>query len=334
MPADQSPRVEVRLVRAHGLAALVTLGISLLFGLLAAVQLLEPNLTANTPWLTWGRVRYDHTQGILFGWLGNAFFAFLYHAVPMLTGRPVTSARLGQWLFGLWNFAVVLPGWMLVLAGFSQPLEWAEFPLVIDAFVMLALVLATIQFLPPFFRAASKTSTSPAGTSSAGWSSRCSPTRWATSSPSSCRARAARPSAGCGFTTPSASSSRRWRWPSSTSSSPPPRGRPIFSHFLSMLGFWLLFFLYPLNGTHHYIFSVIPMTAQTGAIAASALLGVDVHHRGRQSAAVAARLRLVSRATPRCASSPWHRLLPGRQLAGLAAGADGASTRRCISPTG
>ncbi len=52
--------------------------------------------------------------------------------------------------------------------------------------------------------------------------------------------------------------------------------RPVYSHFLSMLGFWLLFFLYPLNGTHHYVFSVIPMSAQIGAITASALLGVDV----------------------------------------------------------
>jgi cbb3-type cytochrome oxidase subunit 1 len=52
--------------------------------------------------------------------------------------------------------------------------------------------------------------------------------------------------------------------------------RPIYSHFLSMLGFWLLFFLYPLNGTHHYVYSVIPMAAQMSAIAASALLGVTV----------------------------------------------------------
>jgi cbb3-type cytochrome oxidase subunit 1 len=50
----------------------------------------------------------------------------------------------------------------------------------------------------------------------------------------------------------------------------------VFSHFLSMLGFWMLFFLYPLNGTHHYVFSVIPMNAQIGAITASALLGVNV----------------------------------------------------------
>jgi cbb3-type cytochrome oxidase subunit 1 len=57
---------------------------------------------------------------------------------------------------------------------------------------------------------------------------------------------------------------------------PAATGRPVFSHFLSMLGFWMLFFLYPLNGTHHYVFSVIPMSAQLTAIVASALLGVNV----------------------------------------------------------
>src|SRR5258708_31756325 len=147
----ESPKVETRLVYARGLAAIVTLLISVTFGFLAALELLVPDVVGHSAWLTWGRLRYDHTQGIMFGWLGNAFFAFLYHAVPLLTGRSVTSERLGQWIFGLWNFAVVAPGWILVLAGFSQPLEWAEFPLVTDVFVVLALILAIIQFLPPFF---------------------------------------------------------------------------------------------------------------------------------------------------------------------------------------
>src|SRR6185437_10768251 len=150
-PAAAIPAVESRLVYAHGLAAIVTLLISVTFGILASIELLAPDLAGNSPWLTWGRLRYDHTQGILLGWLANAFFAFLYHAVPLLTGRPVTSARLGHWIFGLWNFAVVMPGWILVLAGFSQPLEWAEFPIMVDAVVVIALVLAIIQFLPPFF---------------------------------------------------------------------------------------------------------------------------------------------------------------------------------------
>jgi cbb3-type cytochrome oxidase subunit 1 len=120
-----STAVETTLVYAHGLAALVTLLISVCFGFLAAAELLVPEVAGNSPWLTWGRLRYDHTQGIMLGWLGNAFFAFLYHAVPVLTGRRVSSPKLGQWIFGVWNFAVVAPGWILVLAGYSQPLEWA-----------------------------------------------------------------------------------------------------------------------------------------------------------------------------------------------------------------
>src|SRR5581483_5483584 len=119
-----APRVETRLVYAHGLAAILALFLSLTFGVVASIELLYPDMGGSAAWLSWGRLRYDHTQGILLGWLGNAFFAFLYHAVPILTGRKVTSARLGQWLFGIWNFAIVLPGWVLVLAGFSQPLEW------------------------------------------------------------------------------------------------------------------------------------------------------------------------------------------------------------------
>jgi len=196
--------------------------------------------------------------------------------VPLLTGRPVTSARLGRWMFGLWNFAVVAPGWVLVLAGFSQPLEWAEFPIVIDAFVVLALVLAIVQFLPPFFwRGLEDLYVSswyvigalvftllayPMGN----FVPELVP--------------GARGAAFSGlwihdaiglFVTPLALAIIYFVIPAATR-------RPIFSHFLSMLGFWLLFFLYPLNGTHHYVFSVIPMSAQIGAITASALLGVDV----------------------------------------------------------
>ena len=271
-----TPPVETRLVYAHGLAAIVTLLISVLFGFVASIEMFAPDLARGSPWLSWGRLRYDHTQGILLGWLGNAFFAFLYHAVPLLTGRPITSARLGQWIFGLWNFAVVAPGWVLVLAGFSQPLEWAEFPIVIDAFVVVALVLAIIQFLPPFFwRGLEDLYVSswyvigalvftllayPMGN----FVPELVP--------------GARGAAFSGlwihdaiglFVTPLALAVIYFVIPAATR-------RPIFSHFLSMLGFWLLFFLYPLNGTHPYVFSVIPMSAQIGAITASALLGVDV----------------------------------------------------------
>jgi cbb3-type cytochrome oxidase subunit 1 len=271
-----APAVETRLVYAHGLAALITLLISVTFGIVASMEMFAPDLAGSSPLLNWGRLRFDHTQGIMLGWLGNAFFAFLYHGVPLLTGRRVTSARLGHWLFGLWNFAVVAPGWILVLAGFSQPLEWAEFPLVIDAFVVLALVLAAVQFLPPFFARGLE------DLYVSSWYIIGALVFTLLAYPMGNfvpeLVPGARGAAFSGlwihdavglFVTPLAVGILYFVIPAATR-------RPIYSHFLSMLGFWLLFFLYPLNGTHHYIFSVIPMSAQVGAIAASTLLGVDV----------------------------------------------------------
>src|SRR5580704_5581142 len=270
------PVVETRLVYAHGLAAIITLLISVAFGILASIKLIAPDLAGNSAWLTWGRLRYDHTQGIMLGWLANAFFAFLYHAVPVLTGRSVTSVRLGQWLFGLWNFAVVIPGWILVLAGFSQPLEWAEFPMVIDVFVVLALILAIVQFLPPFFSRGLEDLYVSSWYIIGGLVFTLLAYPMGNFVPE--LVPGARGAAFSGlwihdavglFVTPLALSMIYFVIPAATR-------KPIYSHFLSMLAFWLLFFLYPLNGTHHYIFSVIPMSAQIGAITASTLLGVDV----------------------------------------------------------
>jgi len=263
-------------VHAHGLASIVTLLVSVTFGLVVSLQLLMPDLGQDVPWLGWGRLRYAHTQGIMLGWLGNAFFAFLYHAIPVLTGAPITSRRLGVWLFGLWNFAVMVPGWILVLAGVSQPLEWAEFPLVVDAMVVVGLVIAAVQFLPPFFSRGLESLYVSSWYILGGLVFTLLAYPMGNLVPEFVPGASGAAFSGLWihdaiglFVTPLALAVIYFVIPAST-------GRPIYSHFLSMLGFWLLFFLYPLNGTHHYVFSVIPMAAQVGAITASTLLGVDV----------------------------------------------------------
>jgi cbb3-type cytochrome oxidase subunit 1 len=273
---DRAAPVETSLVYAHGVAAVAMLFISIFFGMFASLELLAPAASGGSPYLSWGRLRYDHTQGILFGWLGNAFLAFLYHAVPVLTGRRVTSPRLGQWLFGIWNFAIVIPGWTLVLAGFSQPLEWAEFPMTVDAFVVLALILAAVQFLPPFFNKGPEDLYVSSWYVIGGLVFTLLAYPMGNFVPEFVPGAAGAAFSGLWihdavglFVTPLALAIIYYVIPAATR-------RPIYSHFLSMLGFWLLFFLYPLNGTHHYVFSVIPMSAQIGAITASALLGVDV----------------------------------------------------------
>jgi cbb3-type cytochrome c oxidase subunit I len=273
---DRLPATETALVRAHGLAALAAVGYSVLLGVTVALKFNWPDFLGDEPALTWGRLRYGHTQGILFGWLGNAFLAFLYHAVPRLTGRPATGRRLGWLLFAVWNVAVVAAGFVLVQAGYSQPLEWAEFPIVVDAFVVLALALMLVQFVLPLLRVRLGELYVSAwyilgaivftllaypvgnfvpellpGARGATYSG-----LWI------------HDAVGL-YVTPFAVAIAYFVIPVVT-------GQAIYSHFLSMLAFWMLFLIYPLNGTHHYIFSSIPMEAQLGAVVASVYLGMDV----------------------------------------------------------
>jgi cytochrome c oxidase cbb3-type subunit I/II len=270
------PRIDYDLIRCHGHAALITVLISALFGILVATKFNFPTFLGGHAWETWGRLRYNHTQGIFFGWLGNAFLAFLYFVIPRLTNRPVTSRSLGWGIFWIWNFVVVLPGWILVCMGFSQPLEWAEFPIIVDVFVILAFLLMLVQFVLPLLRV-------PAGDLYvSGWYITGGLVFTTLAYPIGNLvpefAAGAKGAAFSGlwihdavglFVTPLALSIAYYVIPSVTH-------RPIFSHFISMMGFWLLFFIYPLNGTHHFVFSAIPMSAQRGAIIASIYLGLSV----------------------------------------------------------
>ena len=262
------------LIRAHGIAAFTMLLLAVTFGIVASLQFFLPELTSEIA--SWGRLRFAHTQGIMLGWLGNAFIAFLYLAVPVLSGRPVTSEKLGWFLFGLWNFGVLLPGWLLVLNGYSQPLEWAEFPLLVDAVMIGGLTLAAIQFLPPFFRRGFENLYVSSWYIIGGLVFSLMSFPMGNIVPEFIPGAAGAAFSGLWihdavglFVTPMALAILYYVIPAST-------GRPVFSHFLSMLGFWGLFFLYPLNGTHHYIYSVIPMATQTIAILASTLLGLVV----------------------------------------------------------
>src|SRR5712671_6297018 len=274
--AGELPSVEYGLIRAHVYASLATVLISASFGILVASKFNFPEFLGGHAWLTWGRLRYNHTQGIFFAWLGNAFLAFFYYAVPRLANRPVLSRKLGWFLFCIWNFAMVLPGWVLVAAGFSQPLEWAEFPLVVDAFVVLAFILMVFEFVLPFVKARLS------DLYVSGWyiigGIIFTMLAYPVGNMVPGLVPGARGAAFSGlwihdavglFVTPFAVAIAYYVIPATVR-------RAIFSHFLSMVGFWVLFFVYPLNGTHHYVYSAIPMAAQKGAIVASAYLGMDV----------------------------------------------------------
>ncbi len=247
-----------------------------LLGIVAACKLHAPELMAKQAWLTWGRIRPVHVQVILFGWLGNAFLSFLYHAAPTLAGRPVASRTVGWLLFFVWNVLFVAAGIVLVLMGRSQLLEWCEFPIETDVFAIFGLGLALVQFGWPLVRVPA------ARLYISGWYILGALVFTLLAYPMGNFVPELEPGAlGATFSglwihdavglyvTPLAVAIAYFVIPAAT-------GKAIFSHFLSMIAFWMLFFVYPLNGTHHYVFSPIPMHAQLGAIVASIYLGMDV----------------------------------------------------------
>ncbi|MFC7633682.1 cbb3-type cytochrome c oxidase subunit I [Paraburkholderia humisilvae] len=274
---------QARLVRMHGLAAIATLIVSAIFGTMVAIKFVLPDFLGAQPWATWGLLRYNHTQGIMFGWLGNAFLCFLYYATPRLAGRPVTGAKLGWILFALWNFGMVLPGWALVEANLPhwllsvKPLEWTEFPFVVNAVTEICFLLMIVQFVWPIVTGPERDRLYVSA-----WYVLGSVVFTLLAFPMGSIVPEFTPGAvGAAFSglwihdavgllvTPLALAIAYYVIPVVT-------GRPVLSHFLSMLGFWVLFFVYPLNGTHHYVYSAIPMDTQRAAIAASVLLGFDV----------------------------------------------------------
>lgn len=270
------PPVAGKLIRAHTYAAFIGLVLSALFGLLVSIKFHAPEFLSGHGWDTWGRLRYDHTQGILYAWLGNAFIAFLYYAVPYLTKRAFTSGRLGWVIFWTWNIVAVLGGWSFVLAGVSQPLEWAEFPLVIAAVLELCLFLLIIQFGIPFWKCGA------AELYVAGWYLLGAVTFTFLAYPVGNIIPHLLPGVmGAAFSglwihdavgifvTPFATAIAYFVIPAVTR-------RPIYSHFYSMIGFWLLFLVYPLNGIHHYVYSSLPMSAQRVSEVASIYQGIDV----------------------------------------------------------
>lgn len=275
--------VETGLIRAHAFAALASLMISALFGTVVAIKLITPDFLSGQVWNTWGSMRANHTQGILFGWLGNAFLAFLYFAIPRLGGRPVMSRPLGWALFALWNCGVVLLGWAVVSLNLPnyfwaiKPLEWTEFPLAVNFVTELCLVLMALQFIPPLARKPSND-----GMYVSSWYIIGGLVFTMLAFPVGSLVPQLAPGAiGAAFSglwihdavglyvTPFALAIAYYVFPVRT-------GQPIYSHFLSMIGFWLLFFAYPLNGTHHFVYSSIPMDTQRAAIAASVIMGFDV----------------------------------------------------------
>ena len=129
-----------RAAKAWFLAALLWFPAFTTIGFILAIKFFRPDFLSADSWLTFGRLRPAHVNGLLFGFLSSSLLGAMLYILPRLAKKPLEHARLAAAAAALWNLAL-LAGVVLIILGYSQGREYAEMPWVIDVAVMLTLLL-------------------------------------------------------------------------------------------------------------------------------------------------------------------------------------------------
>lgn len=270
--------VNYTLVSVHILAALLFLGIVILAGILYSLQFIGLYPLKGIEFFSPGRVRMLHTNAAVYGFLTNGFAAGLYWVVPRITGFRVLNEKFIGWFMFIELQLVLLATAIGILGGHAQGIEWGETPIFVDPFVVVFLLLLSFQFATPIYKYGKEKAMyagiwyilagliwtpmvyimgnyipqffipGVAGAAITG--------TWI------------HDAVGL-YITPLG-------WGLMYYFVPVILKKPIWSHALSLLGFWGLAFFYPMMGVHHYLWSPIPMYAQYTAVISTIVLELAI----------------------------------------------------------
>lgn len=113
-----------------------------LVGLVAAAEMAAPNFLEGIAFFEFGRLRPLHVNVMFFLWVSSIWFGAFSYIVPKLCGVPLYSERIGNISMILWNFVGVLALFTL-LGGYTQGREYAELIWPIDVLVEVVLLMNT-----------------------------------------------------------------------------------------------------------------------------------------------------------------------------------------------
>lgn len=129
-----------RTVKAFYLSSAFWFVIGTLAGLINATHLAAPDFLGNIPWIVFGRLRPMHTNIVIFGFVGSALLGTAHYLVSALLRAPLFSERIGRVSLWIWNLAV-LTGTVTLSMGYSQSREYAEWIWPVDVLVLLSMAL-------------------------------------------------------------------------------------------------------------------------------------------------------------------------------------------------
>lgn len=133
-------------VKAFYLSSAVWMVVGTLAGLTGAIELVAPEFFGDIPWIVFGRTRPMHTNGVIFGFVGSALIGSAHYLVPALVRTPLYSLQLGRLSVALWNLAVFL-GTLTISLGFSQNREYAEYIWPVDVIVLTSMGIMFYNFM-------------------------------------------------------------------------------------------------------------------------------------------------------------------------------------------
>jgi cytochrome c oxidase cbb3-type subunit 1/cytochrome c oxidase cbb3-type subunit I/II len=116
------------------------------FGLIGAGYLIAPDFLANIEYIHFGRIRPMHINAVLFGFVTPGLLAVAFYYFPKLLRTELFSHKLGVISAIFWNF-MVAAGVISISMGYTQGREYAELPWAVDIMVVICFVMVVINIL-------------------------------------------------------------------------------------------------------------------------------------------------------------------------------------------
>jgi cytochrome c oxidase cbb3-type subunit 1 len=139
------PVYNYKVVHQFALATVFWGIIGMAVGVLIAAQLAWPVLNFDTPWLSYGRLRPLHTNGVIFAFGGSALMACSLFIVQRTCGARLISDRLASFVFWGWQTIIVLAVITLPM-GMTTSKEYAELEWPISILIAVVWVAYAILF--------------------------------------------------------------------------------------------------------------------------------------------------------------------------------------------
>lgn len=126
--------------------AVVWLIAASLAGLTASIKLHAPDWLTAQEWLTFGRIRTLHLNGVAYGWTPMAGLGIALWLLPRLLKTPLVGANFAILGALLWN-AGLIAGLGALAIGISDGMEWLEMPWQTDLLMVAGGALIAIPLV-------------------------------------------------------------------------------------------------------------------------------------------------------------------------------------------